>query len=433
MTKFINPLTRPSLWAGLSVSALLLLGACGEAPMESRSDLSGAAAPPSEAMIAPAPVIMAEAPMPSSGGRYTNPRRGVVTAGDIDDTLNLAQFQRYQSKTAKRLGLPSTNMSGMVRMQLLTNAGKPAPGVAYNLRKPGAADPFYQGVSGVDGRIAVLPSVHGAGSPKRVELRVFGEGQNYHSADHRVGKSQQVRLPVDGGYAPDFLDLVFVFDTTGSMGDELAWLTKEFSGIVQTARRAAPGANMRFGLVAYRDQGDAYVVRNFGFTKRQGQMQGWLRSLDASGGGDYPEAAAEAMQAAAALNWRRGKGERLVFHIADAPPHKAKASRYIKAARMLAAKDVQIFGLGASGVAEESELMMRQAAALSAGRYMFLTDDSGIGHAHAEPTVACYRVTRLKSLLNRVLTSELTGIRREARASDVIRDVGTYRNGYCRQ
>jgi hypothetical protein len=356
-----------------------------------------------------------------------------VTAGDIDDTLNLADFQRYQSKTAKQLGLPSTNMSGMVRMQLMTNAGQPAPGVAYTLRKAGAATPFYQGISGVDGRIAVLPSLHGAGSPKHVELRVFGNGQSHFTADHRVGKPQKVRLPVEAGYAPDFLDLVFVFDTTGSMGDELAWLTKEFSSIVLTARSAAPAANIRFGLVAYRDRGDQYVVKNFGFTKRQSQMQSWLRSLDANGGGDYPEAAAEAMQAAAALSWRRGKGERLLFHVADAPPHKAKAQSYIKAARIMAAKDVQIFGLGASGVAEESELLMRQASAMSAGRYMFLTDDSGVGHAHAEPTIACYRVTRLKSLLARVLTSELTGKRHEASAGDVIREVGRYRSGVCRQ
>ena len=42
---------------------------------------------------------------------------------------------------------------------------------------------------------------------------------------------------------------------------------------------------------------------------------------------------------------------------------------------------------------------MRQAALVTNGRYLFLTDDSGVGLSHAEPNIACYRVTSLKSLL----------------------------------
>jgi len=234
-------------------------------------------------------------------------------------------------------------------------------------------------------------------------------------------------------YRPEFLDLVFVFDTTGSMGDELAWLTKEFRSLIGEVRKAAPQADLRFGLVAYRDQGDAYVVRNFGFTQQQREMQRWLKSLDAQGGGDYPEAADGALMAAAELPWRRGYGERLLFHIADAPPHKSGARRFLDAARKAGEKNVQIFGLGASGVADEAEFLMRQAALATQGRYVFLTDDSGVGNAHAEPKIACYRVTRLKSLLSRVLRSEMTGRRIEARGAEVVRSVGNYRNGVCLQ
>ena len=50
-------------------------------------------------------------------------------------------------------------------------------------------------------------------------------------------------------------------------------------------------------------------------------MAGWLRGLSADGGGDYPEAAAAALKAGVGLNWRAGKGERLLLHVADAPPH----------------------------------------------------------------------------------------------------------------
>ncbi len=188
--------------------------------------------------------------------------------------------------------------------------------------------------------------------------------------------------------------------------------------------------DIRYGLILYRDQGDDYVVRNLGFTGSQAMMKGWLRAQSAGGGGDEPEAAAAALASGVALDWRRGKGERLLIHIADAPPHQGDAAAYLAAAQAAAATGVQIFGLGASGASGASEYLMRQAAALTGGRYLFLTDDSGVGLSHAEPTMSCYRVTTLKDLLTRVLQSELGGRRIEA--TDVVREVGSYAGGVCR-
>ena len=387
-----------------------------------------------------APVMAEAAPMASRGAPApaasrlpgSAPRRGVVTAGDIDDTLNLSAFLRYQSRAAKETGLPRSDLSGAISATLTGPGFATAPGIRVTLARPGAAEPFYDGYSSTDGRLTVFPALYGAGHPKEVLLRAFSTDGTVTSATLRPG-SRQVLLPAAPAYRPDFVDLAFVIDTTGSMGDEIEWLTREFAGLVRQIRRNAPGASIRFGLVAYRDRGDDYVTRNFGFTHDAREMQGWLRGLHAAGGGDYPEAADQAMQAAAGLNWRRGKGERLLFHIADAPAHKSGAGRYLAASRDLARKQVQVFGLGASGTGPEAEYLMRQAAVQSGGRYLFLTDDSGVGLSHAEPSIACYRVTRLRSLLTRVLTSELTGHRREAPRSEVLREVGSYRGGVCLQ
>lgn len=364
----------------------------------------------------------------------TPARKGVVTAGDIDDTLNLASFQRYVSSAKKSTGLPTVNFSRPFLARLTGANGKPAPGVLVSLHRPGAAKPFYSGYSGVNGDITVFPALLGAGSLSTIELRAFPDnsGQVFTQKLNTNNRRQNVALPFSNDWKPDFLDLAFVIDTTGSMGDELAWLTKELGGIVSSARRSAPGVNIRFALIAYRDRGDEFIVRNYGFTSKQSQMQAWLRAQSASGGGDYPEAAAAALSAAAALNWRRGKGERLMFHIADAPPHSRDAKAYLQAAARAAQKNVQVFGLGASGVAKESEFLMRQAAVQTGGRYIFLTDDSGVGNTHAEPTISCYRVTRLKDLMTRILRSELSGQRIEAPEKSVLRQVGSYQGGVCR-
>ncbi len=383
--------------------------------------------------VSPAPAIVAEAPVIAPRSRPV-PRVGVVTAGDIDDALNLAEFRRYLGKTKRETGLPSANFARPVLIQLVLPDGRPAPGVRITLSKPGAAEPFYDGYSGVDGNVTVFPALYGVRRLSNVHLRAFG-GQQTGDLQVRMKVSdnrRQAVVPFAGSWQPDFLDLAFVVDTTGSMADELAWLTRELRGIVADARRAAPAVNIRYGLIVYRDRGDAYVVRNYGFTASQAEMVGWLKGQRAAGGGDYPEAAAEALAAGVALDWRRGRGERLMFHIADAPPHDGDARAYLRAARKAAGRKVQIFGLGASGVAAESEYLMRQAALATGGRYIFLTDDSGVGFAHAEPTVSCYRVTKLKDLMGRILRSELTGIRQEAARTGVVREVGSYRRGVCR-
>ncbi|NJM84549.1 MAG: VWA domain-containing protein, partial [Tabrizicola sp.] len=310
--------------------------------------------------------------------------------------------------------------------------GAPAPGARYTLRKPGAAEPFHSGYAGPDGRIAVFPALLGGGKLSRVELRVPSpDGQDDVTQILASGAESRVQLPFEASWQPDFLDLVLVVDTTGSMGDEIAFLNKELVGIVRSAARSAPGVDIRYGLVAYRDHGDEYVVKTYGFTGRPGEMAGWLRQLSAGGGGDYPEAAAAALTAGVGLNWRAGKGERLLIHVADAPAHPADSAAYLRASRTAAEKSVQIFTLGASGVGPEAEYLMRQASAATGGRYLFLTDDSGVGLAHGEPSISCYRVTRLSRLLTRLLATELSGRRQEAASGEVIRETGTYRGGIC--
>ncbi len=68
-----------------------------------------------------------------------------------------------------------------------------------------------------------------------------------------------------------------VVDTTGSMADELEWLTRDLFRIVEQARKIKPDVDIRYGLITYRDQGDDYVVRNYGFTKNRREMRDWLR------------------------------------------------------------------------------------------------------------------------------------------------------------
>jgi hypothetical protein len=95
------------------------------------------------------------------------------------------------------------------------------------------------------------------------------------------------------------------------------------------------------------------------------------------------------------------------------------------------AKRVQIIPVASSGVDDRAEYFMRASATLTQSRYVFLTDDSGIGNPHAEPDVACYVVTSLASTIRRVLDSQLSGHRIEPAEQEVVRVNGIYDHGKC--
>jgi Mg-chelatase subunit ChlD len=227
------------------------------------------------------------------------------------------------------------------------------------------------------------------------------------------------------------MDVMFVIDATGSMGDEITYLQTEFDGIVESLARNNPQVSLRYGLVMYRDIGDEYVVRDYGFTSNPRVLRDQLRKQQANGGGDYPEAMEQAIDKAVDARWRDGNTAKVMFLVADAPPHDENLARAFESFKEARKEGIRIYPLGASGVADTAEYLMRMGAVMTQGRYLFLTDDSGVGNSHAEPKVPCYVVTPLNQLIERVLNSELRGTRVEPAAGSIIREVGRYDNGEC--
>jgi hypothetical protein len=208
---------------------------------------------------------------------------------------------------------------------------------------------------------------------------------------------------------PQQLDLSLVIDATGSMSDELEYLKTEIDAIAAMVRKRFPNVDQRYSLVVYRDEGDEYVSRKFDFTGSLSEFQASLSAQLASGGGDYPEAMHVALSQADSLNWRTDNTARVMFLVADAPPHRRFAGQAIEAIQKLRAKGVTIFPVAASGVQEEAEFVLRGAAFLTRGRYLFLTDHSGVGNPHARPSVPDFEVERLDQLMIRMIAWKLSG------------------------
>jgi hypothetical protein len=231
---------------------------------------------------------------------------------------------------------------------------------------------------------------------------------------------------------PKALDLAFAIDATGSMGDEMSYLAAEFQIIVGRIQSAHPDLSIRFGLVFYRDQGDDFVVSSHAFGTSAAATQSLLKGQVAAGGGDIPEAMDQGLAAAVDLGWRGpSAAAQMLFLVADAPPHDEAIAPFLKAVDKAASKGIRIYPLAASSADGLTELLMRVAAFETEGTYSFLTDDSGIGLGHKEPSVPCYLVTRLDDLLARLIESEIAGARIEPEPSAIIRKAGEYDHGHC--
>lgn len=119
------------------------------------------------------------------------------------------------------------------------------------------------------------------------------------------------------------VELVFVVDTTGSMGGLLQGAKDTVWTVVSELAAQEPRPEVRVGLVAYRDRGDTYVTRQVALSNDLDAFHASLLELRAEGGGDHPEAVNQAMdEALNQMAWTQEPGVyRAIYLVGDAPPH----------------------------------------------------------------------------------------------------------------
>jgi Mg-chelatase subunit ChlD len=119
------------------------------------------------------------------------------------------------------------------------------------------------------------------------------------------------------------VEVVFVLDTTGSMGGLIEGAKKKIWSIANTIARGKPTPDIHVGLVGYRDKGDKYVTKIIPLTDNLDKIYSDLNAFKAGGGGDSPENVRQALhEALTKMEWSRDKKTlKVMFLVGDAPPH----------------------------------------------------------------------------------------------------------------
>jgi hypothetical protein len=113
------------------------------------------------------------------------------------------------------------------------------------------------------------------------------------------------------------IDVVFAVDTTVSMSGLLEGAKRTVWSIATHIRNTEPDANIRIGLVAFRDVGDVYITKPFALTTDLDAVYSELAAYRAEGGGDVPEDIHSAMHDALKMDWRDG-ATKMLFVVGDA-------------------------------------------------------------------------------------------------------------------
>jgi Mg-chelatase subunit ChlD len=195
------------------------------------------------------------------------------------------------------------------------------------------------------------------------------------------------RVAVAPPSAPKRVEVVFVLDTTGSMGGLIAAAKEKIWSIASTLAQAHQAPEISMGLVAYRDRGDAYVTQVIDLDKDLDSMYAKLMQFRADGGGDSPESVNQALgDATTKISWSQDADTyRVIFLVGDAPPHMDYQDdvKYPTTVAAAAAKGIVVNTIQCGGM-RETVKPWQEIAALGHGRY-FTVDQAGSAVAVATP------------------------------------------------
>lgn len=333
-----------------------------------------------------------------------NIKAGILTGSVVFDNENYEFWNKLISNNQNGKGLfeeyenkYSFNTKNRVRIQV-----KNAPNVSVEM---------------TDGSFATFTDANGYAYlyPEKIEdkYEVYITYNDVNKDKKKIKatiKNDDVISLTDKTYKNDVIELMFVIDTTGSMGDEINYLKVEIDDVISEIQEKNPNTIIKLALLFYRDKGDEYVTRYFDFTQDIQKQKNNLSNQNANGGGDFEEAVYKALGEAVEKQWSSSSETRVLVHVADAPSHDNEVKEWNKNVLKLTKKGIKVISVASSGIDKKTEYFFRSQSMITGGCYVYLTDDSGVGGTHIEATTEVKPVVEyLNKLLIRLINGYHTG------------------------
>ena len=286
----------------------------GSAPLLELSDGAPAAAPEEEPTRSET----------SAAGQASNLR-----AGSVDDNASWDDYLGYRLQFSG-WGIPVHDHDVTERhvIRLETPGGLPVLGAVVRIRSD-QGEHIVDLQTTSEGRVLFFPAIFHLEPGENFQIEAQKNGASVIQTADRDIREHTIVLDTSSSTDPVRVDVHFLIDATGSMADEIQQLKENMIAIAENIQALGSQPDVRFGMTVYRDRGDLFISRTFDFTPDVVLFVEELEALVAEGGGDYPESLNEGLHDALHLpEWRGEDTIRLVFLIADAPPHLDYAQRF---------------------------------------------------------------------------------------------------------
>jgi uncharacterized protein YegL len=335
------------------------------------------------------------------------PQQNPLRAGNVDDNEHFGDYLTYREKQ-RNLGIPFRELDPSDRtvVKVVGQDGVPFAGRKISIRQ--GQSEVVSLTTTADGTIRFHPKAYQSNQQEPYTASfdntslVLQPGQNQRMLMPKNEQSQQ-RTKVD---------VLFLLDTTGSMGDEIDQLKSTIRTVADRLTSLPSNPDLRLGMTKYRDIGDAYLTRTTDFTSDINAFSQTLNAAQADGGGDTPEAVDEALASALSEPSWRSDSIQLIFLVADAGPHidRQVQEPYTTSMRKAAARGIKIFPVASSNTDDAAEFVFRQLAEFTGARFVFLS--YGATGAAVGPDTdiqkSDYQELALNDLIVRLVTEELS-------------------------
>ena len=337
-----------------------------------------------------------------------------LKAGVSDDNK---QFNYYLNFLEKFKGV--AHMPIDVRERIILKVkdvnGKSIPNARVSIYH--GNDKIEAGKSFADGTYLFFPSVY---KKKFMKFRadiIYGQDQTTvvfkRDGRRQIEVHMQSERQISSGVP---LDIAFILDTTGSMGEEINRLKKTIEIINLNLSSLSSRPNVRFGMVLYRDRRDDYVTSVVPLTMNLDDFTQKLQTVYAGGGGDNLEDLQSALHdALKKIEWNPD-GIRIGFVVTDAPPHLDynQDYSYVRAAADAKSAGIKLFTIGTGGLDVAGEYVLRQISQFTYAKYIFLTygesgeSEGGRPGSVSHHTGANYQTDKLEAIIIRIAKEEIS-------------------------
>ncbi len=362
--------------------------------------------------------------MPPSGkaalpaARPAPPQSGGLKAGFADDNQQFNYFLNFLNNYRSFVNSYSYDITERIHLMLHDKDGRSLPNVEVKIFDRKESRLLDEGRTYADGSYFFYPSEVAAND------KTFYVGYTaddvYHTIVVKRNGPRNITIRTDKPREAQqrvAVDIVFILDTTGSMGEEIKRLIATIDLIHMNLSALSNQTLIRFGMVLYRDKDDKYRTQVVPLTADIDAFREALEQVKAGGGGDTPEDLQTALHKAMRnVDWNEG-GLRLGFVITDAAAHLDYGQRYTYISAALEAKKqgIKLFTVGTGGLGLQGEYVLRQISQLTYAKYLFLTygketgeNAGGVAGSVSHHTGSNYQTDKLEAIIMRLAKEEIS-------------------------